>query len=161
MIAVTLIGKITLFFLILQTYKCYICGPSSQIILLFSFIHFSLALSMTSRTKPMTKPPIDASSPCSKCTFYFMSSLITLGHKRPLETDDVPDLPIHDNSNTVDTQYQTAMNKALSTTPHIALPSHPFSAWTSVGIALKARGIQFFYGGICLVIWSLCYGLQP
>ena len=90
-----------------------------------------------------------------------MSSLITLGHKRPLETDDVPDLPIHDNSNTVDTQYQTAMNKALSTTPHIALPSHPFSAWTSVGIALKARGIQFFYGGICLVIWSLCYGLQP
>ena len=89
------------------------------------------------------------------------SKLISLGHTRPLESTDIPNLPIIDNSTTVDQQYRHQMNKIKTNHPNVTNPSIPFSAWKAVNIALAARGAQFIKGGICLVLWSVCYGLQP
>jgi ABC-type multidrug transport system fused ATPase/permease subunit len=118
-------------------------------------------------TAPPTAPgeqqisPIDTASRCSKCTFYFMSKIISLGHSRPLEKKDVPMMPLFDCSNTVDKQYKDAMNDVLLRNPSITSSSTDYSPWTSVGITLKARGIQFWYGGLCLILWSICYTFQP
>ena len=90
-----------------------------------------------------------------------MSSLIQLGHRRPLEKRDVPQLPHFDDSTMVDRQYQQAMASILNEQPHLTAPHSVFSAWTAVKIAVRARGVQLFYGGFCLVLWSVCYALQP
>jgi hypothetical protein len=105
--------------------------------------------------------PIDHANPCSICSFFFVSKLITTGHARPLERADIPPMPIADNSATVDEQFTTSMSSALDRNPNVANYGTFVSAWTGVRIALEARGFQFMAGGLCLMLWAVCYGIQP
>ena len=124
----------------------------------------------TTTTKPapqMTDTPTKSISPldranyCSVCTFFFVSKLITTGHSRPLERSDVPPMPKADNSDTVDQQFVTSMSTVLDRTPSVASYGSFVSPWIGVRIVLAARGFQFFIGGLCLILWAICYGIQP
>ena len=110
---------------------------------------------------PQPPSTLEGASWCNTCTFAFMSRLIFLGARRPLEIDDVPQLCEEDGSPSVDESFRTAMREQLAADPHATVRDQRSSSWTSVFIAISAQGKRLWYGGVCLVLWSICYCVQP
>jgi ABC-type multidrug transport system fused ATPase/permease subunit len=73
----------------------------------------------------------------------------------------VPALCAEDGSTSVDASFRAAASAQVAADPRVSSRGARASGWTSVCIAVRAQGKRLWYGGACLVLWSVCYSVQP
>jgi ATP-binding cassette subfamily C (CFTR/MRP) protein 1 len=61
--------------------------------------------------QPTAPPNIDSANVLSKWTFWWLNSLLALGYKRPLQTEDVPELPPAEQAQTLADEFEVILAK--------------------------------------------------
>jgi len=66
-------------------------------------------------TRPPDRPlhPFESAGFFSRITFWWLNALVSLGFKRPLEADDLPEIPFQFASSTIDSEFERIWKKEM------------------------------------------------